>query len=63
MYFQVTVAALVCLTATCVSFTAAYLPMPILQLRAKSIGFKADEEIVSWIGTGRDLFYLHTQVN
>jgi hypothetical protein len=63
MYFQVIVAALVCLTATCGSLTAGYLPIPLLRLRATRSGSETSEKLMSYIGKGRDLFYLHTQGN
>jgi hypothetical protein len=63
MCFQAIVAALVYLTAIGNGLTSGYLSILLPQLRANSSGIEADEEVVSWIGKGRDLFYLHTQVN
>jgi len=59
MYFQATVAALVCLTAACVGFTESFLFNTPFQTHAKYIGFEADEEVESWFGKRRDLFYLY----
>jgi hypothetical protein len=63
MCFQAIVAALVYVTATCDGLTNGYSAILLPQLRANSSGFEADEEVESWIGKGRDLFYLHTLVN
>jgi len=60
MCFQAKVAVLVCLTAACVGLIEYYLLTIATQLHAKSRGFEADEEAVSWMGKGRGLFYLHT---
>jgi len=59
MFFQAIVAALVCLTSNCVILTECYLRTLRLQLNAKGSDFEADEELVSWIGKGRDVFYSH----
>jgi hypothetical protein len=61
--FQAIVAALVYLTATCNGLSSGYSAILFSQLRANSSGFETDEEVESWIGKGRDLFYLHKQVN
>ena len=62
MCFQAIVAALVYLTAICNGLTSGYSAILLPQLRANSSGFEADEEVESWIGNSRDLFYLHFQV-
>jgi len=61
MCFQATVAALVCLTAACIGLTEGYLLILGPQLNAKGSGFEADEDVMSWIGKGRDLFYIAVQ--
>ena len=53
MCFQAIVAALVYLTVTCICLTESH----VLVLGPD---FQADEEVMSWIGKRRDLFYLHT---
>jgi len=63
MCFQVTVAALVYLSAICSGLTSGYSSILLPQLRANSSGFEADEDVESWIGKGIDLFYLHLQFN
>jgi hypothetical protein len=63
MCFQAIVGALVYLTATCDGLTSGYSAILLPQLRANSSGFEPDEVVESWIGKGRDLFYLHTQAN
>ena len=63
MYFQAIVAALVYLTSICNGLTSGYSAILLPQLRANnSSDFEADEEVESWIGKGRDLFYLHFQI-
>jgi hypothetical protein len=59
MCFQAIVAVLVYLTAVCNGLTSGYSAILLPQLRANSSGFEADEEVESWIGKSRDLFYLH----
>jgi hypothetical protein len=59
--FQATVAALAYLTAISDGLTCGYSAILLPQLRANSSGFEADEEFESWIGEGRDQFYVHTQ--
>jgi hypothetical protein len=61
--FQAIVAAFVYLTATCNGLTTGYSAILLPQLRANSSDFEVDEDVEPWIGKGRDLFYLHTQVN
>lgn len=63
MCFQAIVAALVYLTATCDGLTSGYSAILPHKLRANSSGFEVGEEVKSWIGKGRDLFYLLTQLN
>ena len=63
MCFQAIVAALVYVTATSDGLTSGYSNILRPQLRAKNSGFEADEEIESWIGKSKDLFYLRPQVN
>jgi len=60
MYFQATVAALVCLTAACVGLTQYYFLTLLLQIYIESRNFEADIEAASWIGKRRDVFYLRT---
>jgi len=50
------------LTAVCNGLTSGYSAILLPQLRANSSDFEADEEVESWIGKSRDLFYLHFQV-
>jgi len=59
---QAIVAALVYLTAICNGLTSGYSAILLPQLRTNSSGFEVDEEVESWIGKGRGLFYLHFQV-
>ena len=61
MCFQAIVAALVCLTATLLGVTEYYLLTLRRHLNAKTSDFEVDEEVMSWVGKERDLFYLHTQ--
>jgi hypothetical protein len=63
MCFQTIVAAFVYLTAICNGLTSGYSSIFIPQLRANSSGFEADEEVESWIGKRRNLFYLRMQIN
>jgi hypothetical protein len=63
MCLQAIVGALVYLTAICDGLTSGYSTILLPQLRANSSGFEADGEFESWIGKGRDLFYLNAQVN
>jgi hypothetical protein len=62
MYFQVIVAALVYLTAICNGLTSGYSAILLPQIRANNSGFEVDEEVESWIGKSRTLFYLHLEI-
>ena len=61
MCFQAIVADLACLTATLLGVTEYYLRILRFHPNARSSDFEVDEEILSWVGKERDLFYLHTQ--
>jgi len=60
MCFQAKVAVLVCLTAACLGLTGCYLLTIAFQIQAKSRGFEADEEAVSWMGKGTGLLLTYT---
>jgi hypothetical protein len=62
MYFQAMVAALVYLTAICNGLATGYSAIMLPQIRANNSGFEVDEEVESWIGKSRNLFYLHLEV-
>jgi hypothetical protein len=57
MFFQAIVAALVCLAATCVGFTEAYLLVFRHTFYTGRNGFGEEEEDSTWISKRRDLFY------